>query len=262
MLQKLYQRIYLSPHLDDAVLSCGGLIFQERRADLSVLVLTPLAGAALWDGVPSPIIADLHSRWELEAISNPVAARKAEDREALSVLQADVLHWEWPECVYRRHPTSGDFLYPTEESLWGTVHSAEKYLVTEIAQNLADLPLAPAGRIYVPLTVGNHVDHHLVRQAAETWGAPQGQMVYFEEYPYAERPEALATVLKDRKSWQAEIVPLDAAALDAKAAAVACYRSQISTFFAGEEEIAPRLRAYATAAGAGQQWAERYWHRR
>ena len=39
MPQQLYQRVYLSPHLDDAALSCGGRIYQERQAGLSVLVL-------------------------------------------------------------------------------------------------------------------------------------------------------------------------------------------------------------------------------
>lgn len=262
MARRLYQRIYLSPHLDDAALSCAGRIYQERRADLSVLVVTLMAGDAPPEAndMPTPILADLHTRWELEAIANPVAARRAEDREAMAVLNADVLHWEWPECVYRRHPTTGEFLYPSEESLWGQVHPSEGDFPARLARRVADLPLAPGGCVYVPLTVGDHVDHHIVRQAAEMWGAPGGEMVYYEEYPYAEHPEALAVVLGDGKEWLVETVPLDEKALDAKAAAVVCYRSQVSTFFTGEEEIALRLRAYATVAGEGQGWAERYWH--
>lgn len=263
MPQKLYQRIYLSPHLDDAALSCGGLIYQERQAGLSVLVVTPMAGDPPPDALelPTPILADLHTRWELEANPNPVAARRVEDGEALSILKADLLHWEWPECVYRRHPGTGEFLYPTEESLWHRVHPIEKPLPDRLARQLAELPLAQGGRVYAPLTVGGHVDHHLVGQAAEIWAAPGRELVYYEEYPYAEHPEALAAVLGDRSGWQAELVPLDEAALATKTAAVACYHSQISTFFRGIDEIAERLRAYAVIAGGGRKWAERYWHR-
>jgi LmbE family N-acetylglucosaminyl deacetylase len=260
MPHRLYQRIYLSPHLDDAALSCGGLIYQERQAGLAVLVVTVMAGDAPSDGKSSPIVNDLHTRWGLATNPNPATARRAEDRRALSILAADLLHWEWPECVYRRHPTSGGFLYPSEASLWGAVHPTEKELSARIAQRLADLPLAPNGRVCVPLTVGGHVDHHLVRQAAETCGAPGGGLVYYEEYPYAEHPQALAAVLGDRDGWQAETVPLGEDALEAKTAAVSCYDSQISTFFTGKAEIGARLRAYAVVAGAGE-WAERYWCR-
>ena len=263
MPKKLYQRIYLSPHLDDAALSCGGRIYQERLADLPVLVVNVMAGDAPPEAsdMPTPILANLHSRWELEANPNPVAARRGEDQEAMSVLNADALHWEWPECVYRRSPRTGEFLYPAEESLWGSPHSAEHDLPAQLARRLQGLPLAPGGRVYVPLTVGDHVDHHIVRKAAEIWGAPEGEIVYYEEYPYAEHPEALSAVLGDGKGWRAETVWLDEEALNTKARAVACYQSQISTFYSGIDEIALRLRAYATVAGEGQGWAERYWHR-
>lgn len=190
-----------------------------------------------------------------------MAVRRAEDREALAILKADVLHWGFPECVYRRHPRTGHFLYPSEASLWGPVHSSEQDLVAQLARRLADLPLAPRGRIYVPLTVGGHIDHRLVRQAAEIQRRSLGRIVYYEDYPYAERPDALADVQRDESRWRAEIVSLDDKALDAKAAAIARYQSQVSTFYTDNNEIATRLRAYAAIVSKGQGWAERYWHR-
>jgi LmbE family N-acetylglucosaminyl deacetylase len=262
MPDKLYQRIYLSPHLDDVALSCGGCVYQERQAGLPVLVLTLMAGDPPPEAMDMPYVAGLHNRWELDAHLNPMAARRAEDREALSILNADGLHWEWPDCIYRRHTRTGDFLYHSEEALVGPVHPSEKTLTEELARRLTDLPLATGGRVYVPLVIGGHVDHCLVRQGAEIWAPPQGDLVYYEDYPYAEQPEALKAVLGDGSGWWAEIVPLDERAIVAKSAAVACYRSQLSTFFASREEMALRLRAYATVASGGKGWAERYWHRR
>jgi LmbE family N-acetylglucosaminyl deacetylase len=257
-----YQHIYLSPHLDDAALSCGGHIYQEHQAGLAVLVVTPLAGDAPVQafGAPSPIIADLHTRWELAHTGNPVAVRRSEDRTALSLLGADVCHWTWPECVYRRHPETGEFLYPSEESLWVSLQNADEVLLARMARRLAELPLVPGGRLYLPLTVGEHVDHLLVRRAAEMGHPPEADLVYYEEYPYAERPEALAAALREEASWQPELVHLDETAVAAKSAAIACYQSQISTFFEDTAEIAARVRAYATVVGEGQGWAERYWH--
>jgi LmbE family N-acetylglucosaminyl deacetylase len=259
---KSFQRIYLSPHLDDAALSCGGRIYQERQAGLQALVVTIFAGDAPPEALalPTPILADLHTRWELESTPNPVSARRNEDREALSILEADVQHWKWPECVYRRHPLTGSFLYPSEESLWGKVDPGDQETLEQLMRHLAELPLAPRGQVYVPLTVGDHVDHHLVRQAAEAWGAPEGELVYYEEYPYAEHPEALRRVIGNGPEWRPESFSLDVSTLTAKAAAVARYRSQISTFFASADEIFPRLKAYAATACEGQGWGERYWH--
>lgn len=263
MSRKLYQCIYLSPHLDDAALSCGGRIFLERQRGMDVLVITVMAGNAPPEAkdLPTPIVADLHTRWELAANPNPVDIRRDEDREALAILGADVAHWEWPECVYRQDSVTGQFMYPTEESLWGSVHPGDQVMVTQLAQRLASLPLSPDGRLYVPLTVGDHVDHHIVRHAAEMRESSLGGLVYYEEYPYAEQPEALAAVLGDGNEWEAEITPISQEALTAKAAAVASYHSQISTFYTSVEEIAVRLRAYASVTSLGQGCAERYWRK-
>ena len=39
-----YHAIYLAPHLDDAVLSCGGQIFERTARGENVLVVTVMAG--------------------------------------------------------------------------------------------------------------------------------------------------------------------------------------------------------------------------
>jgi LmbE family N-acetylglucosaminyl deacetylase len=256
MPQQPYQRIYLSPHLDDAALSCGGRIYQERQAGLSVLVLNIFAGDPPPAATETAFVAELHARWELD--SNPVQARRAEDKRALALLDAASLYWELPDCIYRRHPATGQFLYYTEKHLSGPLHPSEEELVKAVTQRLAALPLALGGRVYAPLTVGGHVDHRLARQAAEAWGAPGGELVYYEDYPYAERPGALAAVLKDG-NWRDEIAPLAEREMAAKITAIACYDSQISTFFSDVDEMAQRLRAYAANVGGGDGWAERYW---
>jgi LmbE family N-acetylglucosaminyl deacetylase len=259
---KLYQRIYLSPHLDDAVLSCGGRIYQERQAGLAVLVLTLMAGDPPPEAEDTAFAAELHARWELRADPNPVANRRAEDREALSILSVDGLYWDWPDCIYRRHPATGRNLYVAETDLFGAVHPAEEGLVKEVTRRLSGLPLAAGGRVFVPLTVGGHVDHRLVRQAAEVWDAPTGELVFYEDYPYAEQPGALLAIVGDGSWWRAEGVSLTEQALAIKTAAIGCYRSQISTFFADIDEMASRVRTYATSVSGGKDWAERYWFRK
>ena len=62
-----------------------------------------------------------------------------------------------------------------------------------LAEAFAALPAA--GRVYLPLGVGGHVDHLATRRAAErVFTAP----LYYEEYPYTAWPGALAAALWDR----------------------------------------------------------------
>ncbi len=43
-INKRYEHIYLSPHLDDVALSCGGRIVKQRSKGENVLVVTVFTG--------------------------------------------------------------------------------------------------------------------------------------------------------------------------------------------------------------------------
>jgi hypothetical protein len=118
-------------------------------------------------------------------------------------------------------------------------------------------------RVFVPLTAGQHVDHVIVRAAAERLKI---DLDYYEDYPYAENPDRMQHVwgpAPDAREaeWRSEVVELSEAALAAKINAFLCHRSQISTFYRDDDEAAQRLRAYALAVGQGQP-AERFWRQR
>lgn len=250
---KPYTHIYLSPHLDDVALSCGGRIWQQVQAGERVLVVTIFAGPP-GPGIPlSPFAQELHARWGHPA--DAAAGRQKEDLAAWALLGAEALHWPYTDCIYRQ-TSDGRFPYASEESLWGPVHPTEEGLVAELAARLAALPLSTGGTIYVPLGVGHHVDHQIVRRAAETCGHA---LVYYEDYPYAKDPQAVQAALEGWQ-WQAEWVELSEEALEAKIASSACYRSQLSTFWADVTEMTAAVRAFAERTGSGGL-AERYWSR-
>jgi LmbE family N-acetylglucosaminyl deacetylase len=259
--------LYLSPHLDDAVLSCGGQIAQLVRAGQVVRVVTVFAG-----DVPSTcdalgkcvahtaFVQELHTRWGLGP--NPSVGRRAEDRAALRILGARTTHLRFPDCVYRLG-RMGAPLYSTRDAIFGTVAEVEMPLIDEVVWALKRLRLPRDMRVILPLTAGHHVDHQIVRAAGERWCKMRdarrgGQIAYYEDYPYAENQDEITAALRE-EPLQAELVAVDEDALAAKVAAIACYRSQISSFFADQAEMAARVRAYAEAVGGGQP-AERLWH--
>ena len=72
-------RVYLSPHLDDAVFSCGGVIYQQTSMGDEVLVVTICAGEPMTDQL-SPFAQGLHERWGIDQAS--VEVRREEDLRA------------------------------------------------------------------------------------------------------------------------------------------------------------------------------------
>jgi len=270
-----YRHIYLSPHLDDVALSCGGRIHQLTQVGQPVLVLTIFAGSPRLDGgeeggVSSDYIASLHQRWE--TVDDAPAQRRAEDEAAMRILGADFCHLSYPDCVYRQNPVTGDLLYLSDEDIFAQVHLAEFTLAAELRDELEKLIGKPREAIlYAPLAAGHHVDHQITAAAALSLRAAGHRVVFYEDYPYAETPATLlsATQWLGGENWRLERFSLRPEDLAAKAEAVLRYRSQLSTFFDGAADVAQRLHAYATSTWQAPQDesasfdvgpCERVWH--
>ncbi|HHX43258.1 MAG TPA: PIG-L family deacetylase [Chloroflexi bacterium] len=257
MQPSLTRRIYLSPHLDDAVLSCGGTIYAQAQRGERVLVVTAFAGSPANHDL-TPFTRELWERWG--AADDPVAARRAEDLAALTRLGAQALHLSHLDCVYRQHPATGAPLYPTVEDIFAEVHPAEASLAGALCKELGHLLAAPVRpTVYAPLAAGHHVDHQIVRQMAMRLVDAGVTVLFYEDWPYAEDDETIARALDDGgRCWRRQTLPLSAEALVAKGDAVAYYASQISTFWSSTEEMRRALRAHAETAG-GTGLGEGYW---
>jgi LmbE family N-acetylglucosaminyl deacetylase len=250
----VYDHLYISPHLDDAVLSCGGTIASQVAAGETVLVVTLFAGDAP-PGPRSDFALLLHERWGLG--DNPFVGRRAEDQRSLNALGAAAIQLSFPDAIYRTGP-DGALLYPSREGIFGPVHPSEDALVDELARSLAALGVPETARVYVPLGVGGHVDHVLTRRAAERWHPARAGFWYFEEYPYAEAPEHIAVAL-GADAWRAQLIFLTTADLEAKIEAIGYHASQIDSLFADLDDMRRRVYAYAALVARGQGYAEQFY---
>ena len=247
-MEAFYDTIVLSPHLDDAVLSCGGQIAWQTAAGQSVLVVTIMAGDPPAANV-SPYAQQLHDRWEFQ--TEAAGRRREEDRNACRILGADYLHWDIPDCIYRHEPLTGTACYNSDEDIFGPVHPAEKELQHILVEKLAKLP--KHGRIMTPLSVGNHVDHQLTRLAAES--CFERRLIYFEEYPYAADAGAVEKVIATGEDmWHSQTIPISRGIMEKKIEAIAAYASQISTFFLDRADLEQQVKEYAQLVGGERIW--------
>jgi len=120
--------------------------------------------------------------------------------------------------------------------------------------------------IYAPLGAGHHVDHQIVRNWAVTLKQyyPWVALKFYEEYPYTQDPQAVDKALALlQQAYPAlnlplEIVSLTEADIQGKLDAIACYKSQISSFWTDLQHMESATRQSLVAAGNGSP-AERYW---
>jgi len=262
------QHVFLSPHLDDVVLSCGGTVAKLCRNGASVTVLSLFTGQVPETVPLSPFAALLHQLWGDPA--QAYAIRRAEDTVALAQFGLKP-HWlDWLDCIYRGDAATGTWYYPDDSALFGAVHPAEENLPQQLAHairaylhrhNLADAPTI----FYVPLAVGNHIDHQLTNRAAAKLIRAADTLFFYEDYPYIQRrPADLAQAHRAGDTiwgagkWTAHPQTLTNADFDAKLNAIAAYGSQMDILFGGETAMRQKVRAFFHPAEVP---VEKFWQK-
>lgn len=237
--------IFLSPHLDDAVYSCGGLIALSSREGITVEVWTVFAGDP--QRMLSPFAGELHRRWG--AGTDAVELRRREDRKACASLGAGFRHLNFPDCIYRYFPGTDQPVIQKNEDLFDPAPILERELVAEIAQQIRSA-LPERAEIYCPLALGCHIDHRITRAALESLGI---KLNYYADFPYAAKAELVLEKALPAAA-AAKQVELDEDSLQRWIAGVGQYRSQLSSFWQSEQEMAEALRAYSLTRAGSHVW--------
>lgn len=216
------------------------MVWQQVQAGAQVEVWTIFSGDAP-PGELAPFAQELHARWGTGREAS--AVRRAEDAAACQSLGARHVHLDYPDCIYRYQP-DGSPLITDNDALFKTPLEVQQPLVEEIAQLLA-ANLPRRARLACPLSIGGHIDHRVVRAAAEKLGRT---LYFFADYPYlvTHKVDLRAWVLP---GWRKLRQPVSAQGLAGWQAAVGCHQSQISTFWGGLEEMRQDIEAYWQGGG-------------
>jgi LmbE family N-acetylglucosaminyl deacetylase len=226
--------IYLSPHLDDAVLSAGGLIYEQTHSGHEVEIWTFMCGFPP-AGESSAFAQSLHEEWGFSSAQEAVQLRRAENINAAKIVGAKAVHFDFLDCIYRRGK-NGEWLYT--ESVFGPPLDAESDLPAEIAGEIFPR-LKPDDMLVCQLGIGRHVDHVTIRKAAELLGRP---LVYDADMPY---------LLKNREElnpktagMKEKVFTVSEAGLKSWQDAIAAYASQVDMLFKSPEEMREKMHTY------------------
>ncbi|MGZ4694798.1 MAG: PIG-L deacetylase family protein [Acidimicrobiales bacterium] len=199
--------VVISPHLDDAVLSCG----QFLAAHPGTTVVT------VFSGIPERY-PDPPSRWSIlggfTAEDDVVAARRAEDRRALDRLGATPRWLDFLESMF-----TADDDRPTEAEIADALDA----VLDELEPTVVLVPFGLANAEHV-------IVHDASLRVRERGGPRPVEWVAYEDIAYKHIPGQLAwrvATLFKAAVWPTPLaMPVDPL-LDAKRAAVAEYTSQV-----------------------------------
>ena len=185
--------LFVSPHLDDAVLSCGALMVAlSGRCEVTVATVFTEAS-------PPPHTraarAFLRQCGGLDALTL-FAERQAEDTRVVSALGFGHEHLGVPDALFRLRQGAGGpwrivpelvHRYPTFrfDIAKGRVSRGDRHLVDQVADEAEKLAASiGADMVFFPLGVGRHVDHLITRSVGERFA---NRAVYYADFPYSLR---------------------------------------------------------------------------
>ena len=214
----------VSPHLDDAVFSAGARLAEHAMAGDEVMVATCFTGnVARPTGFALACQLDKGFRAEVDYM----ALRRAEDVEACAAIGAEPLHLPLLEAPHRG--------YDSAAALFGRRLASDAALPDLVAALEQVAAACHPDLVYGPYGVGDHVDHHLVREAVERVFAST-PVVWWEDYPYAMRqPVPPPDVVRE---------PVADEAAARKLAATLAYGSQLPFQFGGADAAEAALREW------------------
>lgn len=257
-IQRHHRHIFLSPHFDDVVYSCGGTLGVQVSAGLRPLVITVFAGAPAAPVELSPFAANIHRRMGFrQNVQEVVAARRREDAEALDYLRADYLWLDYPDAIYRGNPP-----YYTSTVTGGEVHPGDLEIDRDLAQNLVALhERLPDTVWYAPLGIGRHVDHQIVCSAVDRLVQRGANVKFYEDFPYVLSQGMLEARLQDFGGTLEPALVEMSDMLHLRQEAAAMYASQIDlNFDGGKEMMLKAMDSYTYSIRPVQTIRlERYW---
>jgi hypothetical protein len=148
--------IFISPHLDDAVFSCAGLIQNLVQKSHDVEILT------------------LFSQSDLSQ-QTLYLTRKEEDKKASQILGAHIQHLNFLDAPFRSD--NPKMVFQSLDSEKQTLALVTKKLKEIFSDNSSAL-------FYAPLGVGWHKDHLIAFEAALS-SIPHDRLRFYEEAPYS-----------------------------------------------------------------------------
>jgi len=190
--EKNYTLLCISPHLDDAALSIGGLLGQITNKIVNITVFT--MSSELKDSLS---VKAFLKQCGYNQAKNLYIDRISEDKAAFSKLNADSYHLGQIDALWRPLPKPNafqkllskllpEFLYTYPiyrvNVVSGKVSKNDKITIENIESQIKNIAIQNKNPILLcPIGIGKNVDHILVRDLCLNFDL---ETIYWSDFPY------------------------------------------------------------------------------
>lgn len=250
--------LFISPHLDDAVLSCGGLInIKSSLEQVYIKVVSIFAGLPLPEEL-SRTAKEFHQDCGL--VDNAVEIRKNEDLKAANILGFKSVHFNLLECLYRQNKEGKHLYNSTNEIFTNIIRESTEFLSTIEYMIETHIDLNVFTEIYIPIALGNHIDHYIVRHVLEKIIKKrkiESKIVYYEDMPYAFNLDNPLTMDVNFFHYLCKLRTID---FNKKIEAIYAYESQVKMLWTDKENIINNYQNFSyLISNKKENYYERYW---
>ena len=253
--------VFVSPHYDDAVLSCGGVLTYLNEQGYACEVLTVFGGGPSWGDPLSSIarqyvgedLASSEADISIEMCRDLVERRRREDRSACQRLGITNVHaLSFKDAIYRCQGTMP--YYVGEVDLFGPPAINDQQLLdTQLMEYFLCFKRESAISWFFP-TLSPHVDHQILHQIGKKLQHRGFSIIFYEEFPYWK--DAACFSLEGHTLHSVSIVQQ----LEAKIKAVLEYRSQIMCLFGGWDQVQQALAEERFLPDMERYWSKSLLH--
>ncbi|HZE86809.1 MAG TPA: PIG-L family deacetylase [Methylomirabilota bacterium] len=220
--------VFISPHCDDAVLSCGTLLSQlSGKTNLTVVNVFTKAHKKPYTLSAQQFLKTSNHFSDANALYKE---RVLEDKKALTTLGIKIVNLDLEDALFRRKKQSSllgkiipeiDHLYPTYR--WHVIKkiASKDYAMQDLKKVLKQFKTKNT-LIFAPYGIGNHVDHKITRMVCEDIFE---NLILYSDFPYNSDTHEYET---PKKNEEAYILNPNS---DKKNRLIAMYKTQFAGLF-------------------------------
>ncbi len=234
--------LILSPHLDDAVLSCGDLIYKYVKMGYIVDVLTIFSGSVNKKYL-SDAAKQFHSNCFLD--HNAMHYRKIEDKKAHDFLGCNSLYLDEPECLYRGDKDG--YIYPDLNNIYHLEYTREKESIKRLSDKLSDI-VKKYDIVYAPMGLGEHADHLMTNESIKLVNE-KFKLYFYEEVAY------VCYYYRDNissnwgKGMKYKLIEINEEEYNKKISAILLYRSQLRILWENRIQFESEMEKFSKKYG-------------
>jgi len=189
---------FVSPHLDDAIFSAGGLLYELSKRNVPITVINVFTKAS-----NPPYTVSIKKFLKSCGYKNAYDLyndRIEEDTEVLNKIGVKVINLDFVDALWRQKKTikniitnlipEFNYIYPIYRTsiAKGKISKNDKGLEKSLENKFQKIILKNKKAIvFGPAGIGNHTDHLIVRNALSE--NIKDSIVYWADYPYAEHSQ-------------------------------------------------------------------------